>query len=149
RAGDWARASNASFASSKAATACSCVTVGKSAKNSASGRPRSRYSRSVCTGTRAGKHRRSAQNVRIDLDDRGLLHSAEETPASEDAGGRAGGRHSSAANDEDRNGPVRSNGAPKHPVRLYRLSAVCQPTLQTVVAGARNQHYLQLWRPAA
>ena len=50
--GRGARTSKASFTSSKAATACSFVTVGKSVRNSASDRPRSRYSNSVSTGTR-------------------------------------------------------------------------------------------------
>src|SRR2546425_1917392 len=31
---------------------------------------------------------------------------------------------------------VRTNGAPKRPARLYRLSAICQPTVEKVVAGA-------------
>src|SRR6266540_7159224 len=33
-------------------------------------------------------------------------------------------------------GAVHSNGAPQRPVRFYRLSAVCQPTTQNLVAGA-------------
>ena len=33
--------------------------------------------------------------------------------------------------------------------RFYRLSAICQPRSENVVAGARNYHYLQLWRLVA
>jgi hypothetical protein len=35
---------------------------------------------------------------------------------------------------------VRSNEAPKRPVRLYLLSAVCQPKAENVVAGAGCRH---------
>src|SRR5439155_10288110 len=31
---------------------------------------------------------------------------------------------------------VRTNGAPQRPVSFYRLSAICQPTVEKVVAGA-------------
>jgi hypothetical protein len=48
-----------------------------------------------------------------------------------------------------RSDAVRSNGAPRRPVSFSRLSAVCQPTLGKLVAGARNQRYLQLWSGAA
>src|SRR4051812_47212244 len=44
---------------------------------------------------------------------------------------RAGGRQRGCAR-----GPVHSNGAPQRPVSFYRLSAVCQPTLEKLVAGA-------------
>ena len=39
--------------------------------------------------------------------------------------------------------------APKRPLKFYRLSAVCQPTVEKLVAGARNRRYLQLWSGAA
>lgn len=38
----------------------------------------------------------------------------------------------------ERLGSVRSNGAPERPVRFYRLSANCQPTIENLVAGACN-----------
>jgi hypothetical protein len=44
---------------------------------------------------------------------------------------------------------VRSNGAPKRPVSFYRLSAVCQPTLENLVAGACNRLYRRLCWAAA
>jgi hypothetical protein len=43
--------------------------------------------------------------------------------------------------------PTASNGIRKL-IGLDR-SPNCPRDLQTLVAGARNQHYLQLWRPAA
>ena len=46
-------------------------------------------------------------------------------------------------------GSVRSNGAPQRPVRFYRLSAVCQPKLENVVAGACNQLNLEFSWTAA
>jgi hypothetical protein len=46
-------------------------------------------------------------------------------------------------------GPVRSNGAPKRPVRFYRLSAVCQPTTENLVAGACNPLNLEFAWTAA
>jgi len=45
-------------------------------------------------------------------------------------------------------GTVLKRGA-EAPARFYRLSASCQPTLEKLVAGARNQRYLQLWSGAA
>jgi hypothetical protein len=40
---------------------------------------------------------------------------------------------------KERFGSVRSNGAPQRPVSFYRLSAVRQPTIEIMVAGACNQ----------
>jgi hypothetical protein len=46
-------------------------------------------------------------------------------------------------------GSVRSNGAPRRPVSFYRLSAICQPTTENLVAGARNPLNLEFSWAAA
>ena len=40
-----------------------------------------------------------------------------------------------------RAGLVRSNGAPRRPARFYRMSAICQPTTEKLVAGACDRQY--------
>jgi len=111
------------------------VTVGKSARNSARDWPRSAYSRRVWTGT----HVPANTGVPLRMSGSTWMTVACFITVRIHLG-------SSAANGRRPKGMYAQTG---RPVSFYRLSAVCQPKLQNVVAGAGNQRYLQLWSVAA